>query len=89
MGIAQICRSKGVKRQGASLLHYAAMISYSMLSPRLPSSNACSLNKRKEKKNTRKIKNMFYPSDTQDGCSKLQIIKKKIKHVVLKCSYEV
>ncbi|POI26945.1 hypothetical protein CIB84_009306 [Bambusicola thoracicus] len=50
MGIAQICRSKGVKRQGASLLHYAAMSSCSMLSPHLPSSNACSLNTRKKKR---------------------------------------
>lgn len=42
-----------------------------------------------KKKTTRKIKNNFYPSDTQEGCSKLQISNKKIKQVVLKCSYEV
>lgn len=70
------------------------MISCSMLSPRLPSSNACSLNRRKEKKTQKKAqknkkKPNFYPSETQEGCSKLHITNKKIKRVVLKGSYEV
>lgn len=47
--------------------------------------------KKKPKKNAQKNKKNpnFYPSDTQEGCSKLHITNKKIKRVVLKGSYEV
>lgn len=47
--------------------------------------------KQQKEKKTQKNKknNNFYPSDTQESCSKLHVTNKKRKRAVLKCSYEV